>query len=171
MNTPFAHFIRCTTVLAVFLIVGDSLHAQQSRLHVGAGALPGAGVFASYSSPKLFIFTQEATAYADYRPSGSNNDGRVLVSVGVGGSIQLMQLAALITNNERNPLGLDVGMRLGPSFYFAFDELTGDDEARSFRIQFDPFVRGTMRTNGGTVFFAELGATAPGLRGGVALGL
>ncbi|MDX1439841.1 MAG: hypothetical protein R3284_08070 [Rubricoccaceae bacterium] len=163
------HTVRLL-LLSAFVAMGSAAFAQQSRLLVGAGALPGAGAFVSYSSPRLFILTQEASLYADYTPGGET-DGRVLASLGVGGSVQLIRLVELIRNDDAGPLGVDVGLRIGPSFYFAFNEQTGEDEARSFRVQFDPFVRGMYRTSGGTVFFSELGATAPGLRAGVALGL
>lgn len=164
------HLFAAISLLLLMCSHGNAL-AQQPRLHLGAGVLPGAGVFASYSSPQLFVFTQEATLYADYRPTNADFGGRLLVSAGVGGSIQLTRLLELIRNDDTGPMGMDVGLRLGPSFFFAFNEQEAEEQARSFRVQFDPFVRGTIRTNRGTVFFAELGTTAPGLRGGIALGL
>jgi hypothetical protein len=78
-----------------------------------------------------------------------------------------MRLVDLIQNSSAGPVGLDVGMRLGPSFYYTFGNDTAEEDARSFRVMFDPFVRGTYRAGGGRVLFGELGAQAPGLRVGI----
>ncbi len=116
----------------------------------------------------MFVLTREIAVYGDYTLGGSD---RLLVAAGVGGSVQLARILEIVQNRAPGAMGLDVGIRLGPSFYYAFGEQTAEEEARSFRVMFDPFVRGTYRTRGGRVFFAELGAHAPNLRGGISLGL
>jgi hypothetical protein len=68
-------------------------------------------------------------------------------------------------------LDLDLGLRLGPSFYYAFFERSAEEEARSFRVMLDTFARGTYRLGGGRVVFVEVGSQAPGLRGGLSVGL
>ncbi len=156
------------SVLPLLLLFAGDVCAQKSRLLLAAAGSPGVGVVAIHSSPTLFVLTQEITVYGDYTVGGSN---RLLVAAGVGGSVQIARILEIVRNRDAGAMGLDVGIRLGPSFYYALVEQTAEEEARSFRIMFDPFVRGTYRTRGGRVLFAELGAGAPNLRGGVSLGL
>ena len=159
--------MRAYTLLLLVLCAADA-HAQDARLNVGVGGLPGVGVVAVHSSPALFVFTREIAVYGDYTVGGSD---RLLVAAGVGGSVQLARILEIVRNHNAGAMGLDVGIRLGPSFYYAFAEQTAEEEARSFRVMFDPFVRGTYRTRGGRILFAEMGAGAPNLRAGVSLGL
>ncbi len=120
------------------------------------------------SSPTLFVFSRELAAYGDFTVAGSN---RLLVAVGVGGAVQLTRILEIIQNRTLEPVRLDVGMRLGPSFYYGLAGDSADEEARAFRVMFDPFVRGSYATSSGRVLFAEVGAHAPDLRIGVSLGL
>ncbi len=142
--------------------------AQDARLQLAVGASPGVGVVAVHSVPTLFVFTRDISFYADYLFAG--NDG-ILVAAGVGGGIQLARILELVQNREAGLLGMDVGMRIGPSFYYAISEITAEEDARSFRVMFDPFVRGTYRSRGGRVLFLELGTQAPNVRAGISLGL
>ncbi len=159
--------VRASAVLLLALCATE-VRAQDMRLNVAVGGFPGMGVVAVHSTPTLFVFTREIAVYGDYTVGGS---GRLLVAAGVGGSVQLARILEIVRNHNAGAMGLDVGIRLGPSFYYAFAEQTAEEEARSFRVMFDPFVRGTYRTRGGRVLFAELGAHAPNLRGGISLGL
>ena len=162
---PFA--VRAA-VLLLLVLCAAAVHAQDSRILLAGGGLPGVGVMAIHSTPTLFVFTREVTVYADYTVGGSN---RLLVAVGVGGSVQIARILEIVQNRAVGATGLDVGLRLGPSFYYSFGEQTAEEEARSFRVMFDPFVRGTYRTRGMRVLFAEMGAGAPNLRAGVSWGL
>ncbi len=159
--------------LALFVLLLAAvapLRAQEARVQLGAGLLPGTGAFAGYAAPRLTVFTQEAALYADYTPRVVGGSGRLLAAVGVGGGVRALRIAALATGRTPGPLDLDAGLRLGPSFYYAFFERTAEEEARSFRVMLDAFARGTLDL-GGRVVFVELGTQAPGLRGGLSFGL
>lgn len=163
-----APFAVCTSAVLLLALCSTDVRAQDVRLNVAVGGFPGMGVMAVNSSPTLFVFTREVAVYGDYRMSGSN---RLLVAAGVGGSVQLARILEIVQNRNVGAMGLDVGIRLGPSFYYAFSEQSAEEEARSFRVMFDPFVRGTYRTRGGRILFAEIGAGAPNLRAGISFGL
>lgn len=137
-------------------------------MNIAVGGIPGVGVVAAHSLPTLFVFTREMAVYADYTVGGGN---RLLVAAGVGGAVQLTRIVEIVQNRDLGAVHLDVGLRLGPSFYYALGDQSAEEETRSFRVMFDPFVRGSYRTQGGRVLFAEVGAQAPDLRVGLSLGL
>ena len=137
------------------------------RVYLGAGVLPGTGGIAAYAAPRFGVLTQEGAFYADYTPRVAGGSGRLLIAVGVGGGVRALRIAGAVTNFEPGPLDLDLGLRLGPSFYYAFFERTAEEEARSFRVMLDSFARGTYKLGGGRVVFVEVGSHAPGLRGGL----
>ncbi|MDX1421366.1 MAG: hypothetical protein R3181_15475 [Rubricoccaceae bacterium] len=141
------------------------------RLNLGAGVLPGTGGFVGYTAPRLTVFTVEGALYADYTPRVVGGSGRLLAAVGLGGGVRALRLAGLVSEVETDALDLDLGLRLGPSFYTAFFERTAEEEARSFRVMLEGFARGTLALGSGAVVFAELGGQAPRLRGGLSLGL
>lgn len=142
--------------------------AQDPRLQVGVGVLPGVGGFAARSAPTLFVLTQEVALYSDVT-LGDNS--RILVAAGVGGAVQINRILELAQNRRAGVVGFDVGIRLGPSFYYSLTDQSAEQEVRSFRVMFDPFVRGTYRMRSGRVFFVELGAQAPDFRLGLSVGL
>jgi hypothetical protein len=148
----------------------DDLGADP-RVYLGAGVLPGTGVFAAYAAPRLSVFTVEGALYADYTPRVAGGSGRLLASAGVGGGLRALRIAGAVTDFEPGPLDVDLGLRLGPSFYYAFFERSAEEEARSFRVMLELFARGTLRLSGGRVVFVEVGGQAPGLRGGLSVGL
>lgn len=158
--------VRAAGPLLLVLFAAAS-HAQETRLNVAVGGLPGVGVVAIHSTPTLFVLTRDIAVYGDFTFGDSS---RLLAAVGVGGSVQLARILEIVQNRNAGAMGLDVGIRLGPSFYYALADQTAEEEARSFRVMFDPFVRGAYRTNG-RVLFVELGAGAPNVRGGVSWGL
>ncbi len=162
------------SLLVVLACVGPAASAQtdlgpEPRVYLGAGIVPGVGGFAAYAAPRLSVFTLEGALYADYAPRVTGGSGRLLVAVGVGGGLRALRIAGIVTNFEPGPLDVDVGLRLGPSFYYAFSETTAEEEARSFRVMLEAFARGTLRLGAGRVVFVELGGQAPNLRGGLAL--
>ena len=163
-------------VLPAGLLLPARLQAQGTqastpRVQLGLGLGPGTGGFVAYSAPRLTVFTQEAALYADYTPRVVGGSGRLLAAAGLGGSVRALRIAGVVTDFEPGPLDLDLGLRLGPSFYYAFFERTAEEEARSFRIMLDTFARSTLQLGGGRVVFVELGSHAPSLRGGISLGL
>jgi hypothetical protein len=164
-----------SALLALLLGCAPVLGAQDvqpsARLQLGGGVGPGTGVVVGYSAPKLGIFTQEAAVYADYTPRVVGGSGRLLVAVGAGGGLRLFRLADALADFEPGPLDLDAGLRLGPSFYYAFFERSAEEEARSFRVMLEAFVRGSAQLGSGRRVFVELGGQAPSLRGGLSIGL
>ena len=138
-----------------------------SRVYVGAGLGPGVGGVAEATTPVLGVFTRELVVYADYVPRVTGGSGRLLTSVGVGGSVRLVRVLDVVRNQDAGPLDLDVGLRIGPSFYTAFFEQTAESRSRAFSVMLDPFARATLRRGPGRVFFAEVGAQSPSLRAGL----
>lgn len=163
-------------LLFLLALLGPAVAAQDGlgaapRVYLGAGVLPGTGAFAGYAAPRLSVFTVEGALYADYTPRVAGGSGRLLASVGAGGAVRALRIVGAVTDFEPGPLDLDLGLRLGPSFYYAFFERTAEEEARAFRVMLDSFARGTVQLGGGRVVFVELGSTAPSLRGGLSFGI
>lgn len=163
-----ASFALRAATLALALSGFADASAQDARLQLAVGASPGVGVVIVHSTPTLFVFTREASFYADYSFAGT--DG-LLVAAGVGAGIQIDRILNLLQNSDEGLFGLDVGVRLGPSFFYAITAQTAEEDARSFRVMFDPFARGTYRASGRQAVFAEFGAQAPNVRAGLSLGL
>ena len=138
-----------------------------ARVYVGAGVGPGFGAVAEATSPVLDVFTREVVVYADYVPRVTGGSGRLVTAVGVGGSVRVVRLFDIVQNRDGGPLGIDVGMRIGPSFYTAFFEQTAESRSRAFSVMIDPFGRVTLRRSSGRVFFAEIGSQSPALRAGL----
>src|SRR5690606_348029 len=131
--------------------------AAGPRVNLGAGVLPGTGAFVGYAAPRLSVFTVEGALYADYTPRVVGGSGRLLAAVGVGGGVRALRIAGMVSDLEPGPLDVDLGLRLGPSFYYAFFERSAEEEARSFRVMVEGFARGTLVLGGGRVVFVEVG--------------
>ncbi len=111
--------------------------------------------------------TTEGALYADYQPRVLGGRGRLLIAAGAGGSLRLVRILSIVRGSDVFPgADLDVGARLGPAFYYAFFEQTAEEEARSFRVMFDPFARVALPV-GRRRLFAEIGSQAPQLRAGL----
>ena len=166
---------RRALLLLVPLAVAAGAEAQErpdalgspARVNVGAGVGPGVGIIAEATSPVLDVFTREVVVYADYVPRVTGGSGRLVTAVGVGGSVRLVRLLDVVQNRDGSPLGVDVGLRIGPSFYTAFFEQTAESRSRAFSVMLDPFGRVTLRRPSGRVFFAEVGTQGPALRAGL----
>ena len=113
------------------------------------------------------MFTREVVVYADYVPRVTGGSGRLVTALGVGGSVRLLRVYEVVQNRDGSPLGVDVGMRIGPSFYTAFFEQTAESRSRAFSVMLDPFGRVTLRRPSGRVFFAEVGTQGPAFRAGL----
>lgn len=140
---------------------------SQARVYLGGGFGPGVGIVAEATSPVLEVFTREVVLYADYVPRVTGGSGRLVTAVGVGGSLRLLRIVDVVQNQDGGPLDVDLGMRIGPSFYTAFFEQTAESKSRAFSVMLDPFGRVTLRRASGRVFFAEVGAQSPVLRAGL----
>ena len=139
-----------------------------SRLYVGGGLAPGVGVIAEATTPVLGVFTRELAVQTDYVPRVTGGSGRLLTAVTVGGSVRLVRVLDIVQNRDAGPVDLDLGLRVGPSFYTAFFEPSAESRSRAFAVVLDPFARVTTRRASGRVFFAEVGAQAPSVRVGLA---
>ncbi len=166
---------RLPLVLVVALLAVGAASAQQrpdalgspARVYLGGGFGPGFGVVAEATSPVLEVFTREVVLYADYVPRVTGGSGRLVTAVGVGGSLRVTRVLNVVRNRDGGPLDIDLGMRIGPSFYTAFFEQTAESRSRAFSVMLDPFGRVTLRRASGRVFFAEVGAQSPALRAGL----
>ncbi|MEP0547260.1 MAG: hypothetical protein ABJF88_10045 [Rhodothermales bacterium] len=169
-----------SAVLAAALVLAfaaeiPAAHAQFATptlpfVQVGVGGTPGVGVQAGFASPALTVLTQEASFYADYAPRFVGSDGRLLVALGLGGSVRVLRVLTVVTDLDAGPYDLDVGFRFGPSFFFSFFEETAASKARSFRLFAEPFARGSIRFDR-RVVYVEIGTQPSHLRAGLLLGL
>ena len=150
---------------------GPAALGSPTRVYLGAGLGPGVGVVAEATAPVLEIFTREVVLYADYVPRVTGGSGRLVTAVGVGGSLRVLHALDVVRNREGGPLDVDLGLRIGPSFYTAFFEQTAESRSRAFSVMLDPFGRVTLRRVSGRVFFAEVGTQSPVLRAGVSTSL
>ncbi|MEM1057581.1 MAG: hypothetical protein AAGI52_18845 [Bacteroidota bacterium] len=146
---------------------GQGALGDQPRLYVGGGFGPGFGVVGTASLPTISVVTREVVVYADYVPRVTGGSGRLLTAVGVGGSVRLVRAYDVVMDRPASRYDLDLGLRIGPSFYTAFFEQTAESRSRAFSVMLDPFARGTYRLGGGRVVFAEIGTQAPTLRAGL----
>ena len=166
---------RSLLSLAALVLVTPGALAQgppdplgsRPRVYVGAGVWPGVGVIVEGTDPVLTVFTREIVGYADYVPRVAGGSGRLVTAVGVGGGVRLLRIADVVRNQDPGPFDLDVGLRIGPSFYTAFFEETAASRSRAFSVMLDPFARATLRRTSGRVFFLELGTQSPSLRAGL----
>lgn len=140
---------------------------DRPRVSVGAGIGPGIGVIAMGTDPVLTVLTREVTLYADYVPRVTGGSGRLVTAVGIGGSIRVLRVLDIVRDTNPGRLDVDLGIRIGPSFYTAFFEQTAESRSRAFSVMLDPFARGTARLGSGRVVFAEVGTQGPALRGGL----
>jgi len=140
---------------------------SRPRVYVGAGFGPGFGGIVEGNAPALSIFTREVAVYADYVPRVTGGSGRLVTAVGVGGSLRALRVLDVVRNRDPGAFDVDLGIRIGPSFYTAFFEQTAESRSRAFSVMLDPFARVTLRRSSNRVFFAEVGTQSPSLRAGL----
>ncbi len=140
---------------------------DQTRGYLGVGFGPGVGGVAFTTDPVFDVFTREAVLYADYVPRVTGGSGRLLTAVGLGAGVRMLRVYEVVQNRDPGRLDLDLGIRIGPSFYTAFFEQSAESKSRAFSVMLDPFARATYRIGSGRVLFAEVGAQAPALRAGL----
>lgn len=149
----------------------DAALGDRPRIYLGGGIGPGVGAVAQGTVPTLTVLTREAVLYADYVPRVTGGSGRLVTAVGIGGSVRVLRVVNVIRDTSPGRLGVDVGIRIGPSFYTAFFEQTAESRSRAFSVMLDPFARTTYRLGSGRVVFVEVGRQEPALRGGLATSL
>ena len=173
--------MRFTVLLLLAALAVPSVRAQtgagpdplgsRPRVYVGAGFGPGFGGVAAATTPALSVFTREVAIYADYVPRVTGGSGRLVTAVGVGGSLRALRALDVARNRDPGALDVDLGIRIGPSFYTAFFEQSAQSRSRAFSVMLDPFARVTLRRPSGRVFFAEIGPQSPSLRAGLSTSL
>ena len=136
----------------------------------GLAGTPGAGVQVGFATPAFAVLTREGALYAEYAPAADGDVERLLVGLGLGGSVRVLRALTVIADLDAGPFDLDVGFRFGPSFRFSFSEQTAASKARSFGLFGEPFARGSARW-GRRVVYVEAGTHPARLRAGLLLGL
>jgi hypothetical protein len=143
-----------------------SAFGRDARVFGGVGVGEGIGLIAIGSSPVVDVFTRDAALSLAYRSGAGDDDGRVVVSAGAGGSVRLLRLFSAVRSRPIPTSDLDVGLRVGPSFSVALGQQSDAQRARAFAVFADPFVRATRRIRG-TDAFAEVGMQSPTVRVGL----
>lgn len=94
-----------------------------------------------------------------------------MATVGVGGAVRALRVVDLVRNRNPGALDIDLGIRIGPSFYTAFFQQSAESKSRAFSVMLDPFARVTLRRSSNRVFFAEAGTQSPSFRAGLSTSL
>lgn len=171
MRAPALLLLAVLAASPVAAQTGPDPLGSRARVYVGAGLGPGVGAIAVGTAPVLNVFTREVALYADYVPRVTGGSGRLVTSVGVGGAIRTLRIADVVQNRDPGAFDLDLGLRLGPSFYTALFEQSAESRSRAFSVMLDPFARATLRRGSGAVFFAEVGSQSPAFRAGLSTSL
>ncbi|MEM1054731.1 MAG: hypothetical protein AAGI52_04340 [Bacteroidota bacterium] len=176
MPRALVFFLVLLGVLAGPAVSGQPLPGAESpalssspRLYGGIGL--GPGLFAAYASPRLTVLTQEGAFYLDYDPRALGQQGQLRLAVGIGGSMRVLQVLAIVRDFDADRLDLDAGVRFGPAFDIPFFSPTGEQRTRLFSVMFDPFARGSARLGSNRVVFVEIGGSEPAIRGGLSVGI
>lgn len=180
VGTPNGNVLRWPAIprLLFFLVILLIALPAQAQLEVpgsegiivGASVGPGIGGQVGVVLPTAALFTREGVVYVDYYNPGEETE-RLLVGLGIGGSMRVFRLIMIITDQPSSRFDVDVGIRFGPSFAFAFTEQSAATRARQFRLFADPFIRGSFDMVRGQVLYAELGTQPGHFRVGVMVGL
>ena len=152
----------------IFLCIPATTKAQGSvienqHLQIGIGIFTGIGLQAGYINPRSF-YTVEGILYVDVSPQFAGGEGSFQVSGGLGGSLRVFGIMRSIGSQGYSRTDLDIGLRFGPSLYFAFGESSRDENP--FALCLEPFVRFTSTSGNNRMFFLEGGFNRPFLRGG-----
>ncbi len=166
---PF--LLAVLTSASVGAQTGPDPLGSRPRVYVGAGIGPGVGGVAMGTDPVLSVFTREVAVYADYVPRVTGGSGRLVTAVGVGGAVRALRVLDLVQNRNPGAFDVDLGIRIGPSFYTAFFDQTAESKSRAFSVMLDPFARVTLRRSSNRVFFAEVGTQSPSFRAGLSTSL
>lgn len=154
--------------MVAFLPQGSYGQAGGRFIQAGAGVVPGIGLQGGYITPGSF-YTVEGILYVDGSPPFAGGQGSIQLSGGLGGSIRILGILRTIGSPGYEGRNFDVGLRFGPSLFFAVGESSRDENP--FSLFLEPFLRATSTFGGDRIFFAELGIQRPFLRAGVWLEL
>jgi len=137
---------------------------EDRHVQLGIGIIPGAGIQAGYINPRSF-YTIEGILYVDASPQFAGGEGGVQISAGLGGSIRIFGFLRSIGSPGYNTTDLDVGLRFGPSLYFAYGTSSRNENPFSFFVE--PFIRFSSSFGSRRMFYLEGGFNRPLLRGGL----
>lgn len=138
--------------------------AQQRFIQGGIAAIPGIGAQVGYVGARSF-YTVEGILYVDATPGFAGGEGNVQVAAGLGGAIRPLGVLRTIGDTDQN-YDFDIGMRFGPSLFFATNA-TRSDKNQQFRLILEPFFRFSTRLGNGQLVYVEAGTVRPLLRAGV----
>src|SRR6056297_164528 len=84
-------------ILLLLALSAESVHAQFATptlpfVQVGVAGTPGVGLQVGFAQPSGTVFTQEGALYADYAPRFFGDEGRLLVGLGLGGSVRVLRI-------------------------------------------------------------------------------
>jgi hypothetical protein len=159
-------FALLTALLAPVALQAQAAPDRPS-LHLGLGAAPGVGLFATQTTPLLTLFARDVAVYTNYVPG---DEGQILLAAGVGAAVRVTRVLEVTGSIEPPAFDLDVGFRTGPAFRFALFEQTAASKARAFRLFADPYVRASTTLSNGRRLFAEIGPHDPSFRLGLVIG-
>lgn len=154
--------------LALALVTAADAQAQmasgQGHVQVGLGVIPGVGLQAVYVQPRA-LYTIEGAVYADFSPSFAGGEGSIQLSGAVGGALRAFGIVRALGNPAYSNSDLDVGLRLGPSLFFALGESSRSENP--FSLFLEPYGRFATELAPNRTGFIELGLQRPILRAGV----
>ena len=165
---PYLHTF--TLILTLFLLAvprgaaGQDGTAGSRFIQSGIAVLPGLGVEAGYVRARS-IATIEGMLYVDISPGFAGGEGNVQVSAGLGGALRPLGVVRTI-GNANYTYDFDIGLRFGPSLFFATNA-TRSDKNQQFRFILEPFLRFNTRLASGRILFVEAGTLSPVLRAGL----
>lgn len=142
----------------------------ENTVLIGVGGLPGLGAMAGYVAPAR-MYTREAVVYGDVIPSIRGRDGSAYVAVVIGGALRIIGTGETLGFIPPKKYDIDIGIRLGPSLVFEFEESRADKNKR-FNVAAEPFLRFARKLGKQQrTFFAEGGLIRPTLRFGIWIGM
>lgn len=147
----------------------ESSFPPSSTVMAGIGGLPGLGVAVGYVAPGR-MYTREAMVFGDAIIPRRTGDGSAYVAVVIGGSLRFIGIGETLGFLPPKKYDIDVGLRIGPSLVFEFDESRADKNKR-FNIAAEPFARFARKLGPRQrTFYVEGGLIRPTLRIGIWFG-
>lgn len=156
-----------TTVCLLFTLILGGLYAQAqtSKLQVGLGAWPGAGLQAGHVLTRS-VYSLEVITSVDTELWKERTP--VHVSAGVGTAFRPLGILRVI-GRANYAYDLYFGVRFGPALTF-LQNASRAEKNRQFSLFLDPYIRYTVSI-GRQPVFAEIGSQRPSFRFGLWIAL